>query len=398
MSSMTVEQLRQELPVTAEVAYFQTGTYGPTTNSTLSAVREAMEQEARHGPATPAGRQSHIGKEAAARAGLAKLLNVPEEALSITTNTSRAMQQIIRGIDWQPGDEFIMTNLEHVSTYGVSHELQNEHGVKVKVIDGDQGDAVLLEQLNATLTERSKLVCLSHISSPEGRLLPIRKATDLAHEYDVPVVVDTAQSVGQMPVDISALGCDYVAGSGHKWLLGPMGTGYIVISADRLPPFRPNFIPDRNPWTLADAPTPPATAKSRTEIGTYNHALVVGLGRAVEIFDSIGLDTIQEAAAHLTRILRREVSQMDRVRILTPLAEDQSAGITSLMFDGFTKTEMDKLVERLYSQHKVVVKAQWLTAPPDPVKVAMRISVAAFNSEDEVARLVEGIQEGLKVL
>ncbi len=265
-----------------------------------------------------------------------------------------------------------------------------------KVIEGDQGDDVLLERLTAALTERTKLVCLSHIASPDGRLLPVKEAARIAHDWGTPIVLDTAQSVGQMPVDISALDCDFVVGSGHKWLLGPMGTGYLIVSANQIPNFRPNFIADRSPWTLAGAATPPATARPRIEIGTYNHALVVGLGRAVDIAATIGLDTIQAKVLALTHTLRSEVAQMDRVRIITPLEAGKSAGITSLMFDGFTKTEMDNLVERLHTRQKVVVKAQWLRAPPDPVQVAMRISVAAFNSEDEVTRLLDGLEEGLK--
>ena len=398
MSTMTVEQLRQALPMTREVAYFQTGTYGPASDPVLRAVREAMEHEAHHGPATPAGRKSHIDKETAARTGLARLLNVKDEELGITTNTSRAMQQIIRSIRWQSGDEFIMTSLEHVSTYGVSHELAQEYGVTVKVIAGDEGDDALLESLTAALTERTKLVCLSHIASPDGRLLPIKEAARVSHDWNVPVVLDVAQSVGQMPVDISTLDCDFVVGSGHKWLLGPMGTGYVIISAEQIPQTRLNFIPDRNPWTLEGVPTPSPTARSRTEIGTYNHALVVGLGKAVEIVAGISPEAIQDEALKLTHMLRAEVSKMDRVRIITPLEPGQSAGITSLMFDGFTKTEMDKLVERLHERQNVVVKAQWLTAPPDPIKVAMRISVAAYNNTEEIDRLLEGIEEGLKVI
>ena len=177
-----------------------------------------------------------------------------------------------------------------------------------------------------------------------------------------------------------------------------MGTGFVVIAEDQIPNVRPNFIPDRSPWALEGTPTPTPTAQSRAEIGTYNHSLVVGLGTAVEVAESVGLDTIQAAARKLSVILRNEAANIDRVRFLTPLEEGQSAGITTLMFDGFTKTKMDQLVERLHKQQNVVIKAQWLTAPPDPVKVGMRISVAAYNNEVEVGRLLEGIAEGLKVI
>ena len=125
---------------------------------------------------------------------------------------------------------------------------------------------------------------------------------------------------------------------------------------------------------------------------SHNHALVIGLGKAVEIAESIGLDIIQTRVAELTRRLRDGVSEMDRVRIITSLEEGKYAAITSLMFDGFTKTDMGALVESLYEDRGVVVKAQWLTAPPDPVKVAMRISIATFNTREEVALLLKGLE------
>jgi selenocysteine lyase/cysteine desulfurase len=306
------------------------------------------------------------------------------------------MQLVIHAIDWQPGDEFVMTSSEHVGTYGVSHELRDEYGVAVRVIPADRGDVVLLESLASAMSARTKLVCISHISSPDGCALPVRETAGIAHELGAPVVVDVAQSVGQMPVDLAALNCDYAVGSGHKWLLGPMGTGFVYVASAWLPSFRPRFIPDRYPWALADAPTPAATTRSRTEIGTYNHALVLGLGKAVEIAAGIGLDTIQTRVAELTHLLRDGVSGTDRVRIKTSLEEGEYAGITSLMFDGFTKTDMDALVGRLYEDHRVVVKAQWLTVPPDPVKVAMRISLASFNTPEEVALLLEGLEEVLR--
>ena len=395
MSRMTVEQLRQDLPMTAEVGYFQTGTYGPATDSVLQAVRETMETEARHGPATTAGRQAHTEREAAARNGLARMLNVKEEELGIETNTSRAMQQIVRGLAWQPGDEFVMTSLEHVSTYGLSHSLEQEYGVKTIELESEVEDEQLLSDLAHALNDRTRLICLSHIASPNGRLLPVQEAAAIAHDAGVPVMLDLAQSVGQMPVDLQELDCDFAVGSGHKWLLGPMGTGYMFISEKQIPGFRPNLIPDRSPWALPDDPTPAPTARSRTEIGTYNHALVVGLGRAVEIMESIGLDKMQLRIANLTHRLRSGLTQIDRARIITPLDMEKSAGITTVMFDQFTKTDMDGLVAQLQDRHRTVVKSQWLTAPVDPVKVGMRISVAAFNNETEVDRLLEGIDAEL---
>ena len=113
------------LPVTEEVGYFQTGTYGPTLPSALKAVRDAMEYEALHGPARPETRQHIMEKEEAARGHLADLLNVDPEELGISSNTTRAMHRVLRSFDWGEGDEFVTTSLEHVSTADASARAWN---------------------------------------------------------------------------------------------------------------------------------------------------------------------------------------------------------------------------------------------------------------------------------
>ena len=211
-----VDELRQDLPITRSTAYFQTGSHGPASSAVLETVCEAMKTEAHFGHADRATKAGHLEREEAARGRLARLLNAQSGELAITTNTSRAMQLVLRSIDWQPGDEFVMTSSEHVSTYGASQVLHGEFGVTTRVIPAGQGDRVLLENLSSALCGRTQLVCISHISSPDGRLLPVREATDVAHGRGVPVVVDVAQSVGQIPVDLVQLNCDYAVGSGHK--------------------------------------------------------------------------------------------------------------------------------------------------------------------------------------
>ena len=288
-----------------------------------------------------------------------------------------------------------MSSLEHVSVIGLSQVLREERGVAVKTIRADLGDAVFLEYLGLALTDRTRLVCVSQVASADGRRLPAAEAATIAHARGVPVLVDAAQSVGQVPVDVAALGCDYLVGSGHKWLLGPMGTGFLFVAADHLASFRPDFVPDYSPWLKHEETLPTITAQSRSEVGTYSHAMVVGLGRTIEIMVDVGIDAIQSRAAELSAILRNEVSQWDRVKVLTPMEPARSAGITTLMFDGFDDADMKRLVDRLYEDHSAVVKAQWLTAPPDPEQVAMRISIAAFNNEEEVQRLIDGLREGI---
>ena len=393
-TALTLADLRDQLPITHHVAYLQTGGHSPTPQSVLRTVHEEMSREAEfHG--VPAVAAERAEKEARARAALATMLHVRPDELAITPSTSQAMLRVLHNLRWREGDEFVITNLEHVSVVRNAWALRDQRGVRTKVVPADRGDTVLLERLAAALTDRTKLVCISHLASPDGRLLPVAAAAALAHERGVPVVVDAAQSLGQFPVDVPALGCDFLVGSGHKWLLGPMGVGFVWVAPHQLPTFLPTFLSDSDPWAPPGTPAPPPSAARRAEGGTHNAALIIGLGRAVENLSAIGLDTIAAHAQRLTTLFREQVAGLPRVRILTPTEPGQSAGITTLTFDGYDATALRGLVAYIYEQHNTIVKFQWLTAPMDPGKLGMRVSIAGFNSEDEVRGLALALQQGV---
>ena len=395
MPKISLDDLRADLPLTSEVAYFQTGSHGPTPDSVLRVLREEMEFDSHHAVGDADANRALVERESRAREKLATLLSVEPEGLAITPNTSRAMQRVIRSVQWSEGDEIVASSLEHVSTVGLCQVLEQQYGVTVKWIEADQGDAVFLESLKSSLSERTRLVCVSHVASPDGRVLPVAEAAELAHDRGVPVVVDGAQSVGQFPVDVTSLGCDYFVGSGHKWLLGPMGTGFLWVAPDQLGDFRPELKPDYSPWKLPDEPAPPVTVSFRAEIGTYSLPTIVGLGRAIDNLSDLGVDTITSHVNRLSGILREGVSRLKGARSITPVGPEPSGGITTLMFDGFDHKDMQRVVDGLAAHERVVVKNQWLTAPSQPGMVGMRVSIAAFNTEGEVQRLVDGLKSRL---
>ncbi len=377
---MSFRQLREDLPVTRRLAYFQTGSYGPTPDSVLKVVTETMSFQSRHGSASPRVTGVLLDQEQRVRRRLADFLGARPEHLAWTSNTSQAMQRVLRSVDWQAGDEILVSSAEHVSTQDACRALERHQGVVVRTFPGEDGDDALLSGLEAALRGRARLVCLSQVSTLDGRKLPAREAAGLARSQGVPLLLDGAQAVGQFAVEIPGLNCDYYIASGHKWLLGPLGVGFLWVSPDRLAQFRPDFIPDASTWLKPGNPRPPVTAALRTELGTYNYALRIGLGRALEIMEALGPDRIERYVQKLVQLLFHELHARPGVRIVTPVRPGLASGLVALELKDLTETELRKLIEDLLEQG-IVVKYQ-------PERPALRVSVAAFNTREEISRLV----------
>ena len=189
--------------------------------------------------------------------------------------------------------------------------------------------------------------------------------------------------MGQFRVDLPALGCDYYIASGHKWLLGPLGVGFLWVSPDRLADFRPDFIPDASTWLKPGDPPPPATAALRSELGTHNYALRIGLGRALEIIEALGPDRIERYVQELVQLLFGELENCSGVRIVTPPKLGRTSGLVALEAGELGEIGLRNLVDDLLVQG-IVVKYQ-------PERPALRVSVAAFNTREEILRLVNAL-------
>ncbi len=380
---LSFRKLREDLPLTRRLAYFQTGSYGPTPDSVLKVVAETMAFQSRHGSASPRVTGVLLDQEHRVRQQLADFLGVRPEHLAWTSNTSQAMQRVLRSVDWRAGDEIVVSSAEHVSTQDACRALQRHRGVVIRTFPAEAGDDALLSGLEAALRGRARLVCLSHVSTLDGRKLPAREAARLARSQGVPLMLDGAQALGQFPVEIPALDCDYYIASGHKWLLGPLGVGFLWVSPDRLDRFRPDFIPDASTWLKPGDPRPPVTAALRTELGTHNYALRIGLGRALEIMEALGPGRIERYVQELVQLLFNELETRPGIRIVTPTTPGLASGLVALELKDLTEIELRNLIEDLLKRG-IVVKYQ-------PERPALRVSVAAFNTQEEIRRLVDAL-------
>ena len=389
---MTISQLREELPIVEDSYYFLTGSHGPTPISVLNEFQKQMEFEAGFGLQGGAYKKEMIDQENDSRATLANFLGVTPSEISITGNTSEAMQKIIRSLSWGGNSELVLSSLEHVSTFGICKELSDKFGVMIKSVKADVEEEKFLEDFKATLSNSTKLVIISQIASPDGRLLPIESVVKIAREKGIPVAVDAAQSIGQFPVDIKNIKCNFLVGSGHKWLLGPMGIGFLYVNSEYgFSNFRPEFVPDVKLWHQKEDPIPPLDLRQKAEVGTYSHAKIIALGKALNNINQIGFSQITNHVESMSSLLTNALSKMENIRMITPRGMNCSSGLISLVIEGRSAKEVQHAVAEM-DREKILLKFQWLTAPYDIEKFAIRISLAVFNTNREVKHLIGALK------
>lgn len=380
----TLAQLRADIALTREFAFFQTGSLGPLPDSTQYVINSALREEsgcALQGMDTYSA-LAHRAERA--RVALAMLLNVSPDQVAWTQNTSTAVRLGVFSLPWKAGDRLALSGTEHVSTRTLARGMEQTLGCRTTVIPVGNGSDYAPEDficpLDRLLTPDHRLLIISHVSCLDGRRLPVVEAVRLAQRRGVKVLVDGAQSVGQFPIDVAAIGADFYAGSLHKWLLGPAGLGYLVVAQDQLPAFNPGLLP------LSCDAEAPLSAADRSEVGTHSPSLRLGASHAVELLQRIGLDRIETHIRCLTERLRQGLTQIPGFEMLSPVPWELSSGITSLDFPGCSAPRVQELIDRIWEEYRVVVKFQTDFS-------GIRISVAAFNSEEEVGRLLTALAQ-----
>ena len=360
--------LRADIPATEDVAYFNTGASGPSPRRVVDAV---CEGQAAHSYDSP----GHEGMYPAAydqfdrtREAVAGLLGASPEEIALTQSTTDGVNLIAGSLDWQPGDVVVRTDLEHPGGILPWRRLEDTHGVEVRVVESD-GGYVDLDDFAAAVSD-ARLVCLSSLSWNYGTRLPVAAVTELAHEAGARVLVDAVQSPGQMSVDVDDWGIDFLAGAGHKWLLGPWGAGFLYVDEDALDAVTPQRVGGRSvvESTAHDYEFEPSAA--RLEVSTKSVASYTGLAEAVALVRDVGLGTIEDRIRTLTDRLK---AGLPDDALVSP--REYESGLVSFRVD-----DPEAFVDRVKDDDIVIRSLPY----PDCV----RASVHVFNTPAEIDALL----------
>ena len=305
----------------------------------------------------------------------------PEE-LAITRNASEALQICQLGIDLQPGDEVVTTNQD----YGRMLETWDQRARRDKITvtkisfpvpTTNLGD--LTARIERAITPRTKVIHICHMTNLTGQLFPVRDIARMARSRGIQTIVDGAHAFAHFPFALRDLECDYYGTSLHKWLLAPVGTGFLYVRRERI----------ENLWPL----TPAAAAKSKDirkfeEVGTHPAANHNAIAEALTFHQAIGVERRAARMRYLTDRWATRLERQPRVKILTSRLPNQSWGLANISLEGIDSA---KAYEALWSKYRIITAS---------IKHAeyqgLRITPNIYTTLQEIDMFGDGVEELLK--
>ncbi|MCY3760178.1 MAG: aminotransferase class V-fold PLP-dependent enzyme [Gemmatimonadetes bacterium] len=371
---MNLEEIRRHYPGLQNGIQLNTGGIGLPSIEVREAV-EANYRKLHEDHTSPIDWHLGICESAeAARLKLASFLGAGEDEITLTNSTADGLAAVLAGLAWEPGDEVVISSEEYPLSYGSVHALAERFGVVVKVMELDCDPGIVVERFERLLTPRTKMICTNHVTADSGLRLPAEEISRIAGERGVLTLWDGCQAVAQFPIDLREMGCDFYASNCYKWVLAPMGTGFLYVRRESQSNLEPLLHPRE-----------PGGGAAQYKLGHPAHALYAGVRASIEYMESIGgVEAIQEEVARKADLLKADLDAVPGVLILSSRRPDSQTGIVTIALDGMDGDEVSRALRQRWEI------GQRSTHMTDPVGV--RISVAFYTSGAELKALVEAVK------
>jgi L-cysteine/cystine lyase len=385
---MTIDwaAFRGRFPVTERLVYLNTGWSGPSSRDVVEAITARAEREAFDGPTTPEVRHEKALLVQEARSAMAGLIGATSDDVALLTTTTEGVNTVLRGLGLGPGDQVLICNLEHSSVMVPAYELRRQAGVEVEIVRSSAQESAdeLAGLFERAIGPKTRLVMISHISYNRGTRLPVEAIIRAAHDRGALVLLDAAQPVGQIEVDVRALDVDFYAFPAHKFVLGPDGVGALYI--------RPDLVERVQPWPVAHGAsdyydfegnfTPRPATMRKFELTTHSGPLLAGVVAATRLLQDTGIDNIATRIRQLADRLIEGLQRIDGVAIHGPLDPALRSALVT-----FTVRDLDpnETCAALWQLRRVVGRVV--------NDKRVRLAVAPFNDESDIDTALAAIEQ-----
>jgi isopenicillin-N epimerase len=316
------------------------------------------------------------------RRNLAAEAGCDPEEMAITRNSSEALQIAQMGIDLKAGDEVVTTEQDYPRMLTTWDQRARREGIRiVKVgfaVPPPGGLAELKSRIEQAVTPKTKVVHFCHITNLTGQIFPVRDICRMARERGIKSIVDGAHAFAHFPYKLRDLECDYYGVSLHKWLLAPVGTGFLYVRKENI----------SGTWPLQAAPTSKdSDIRKFEEIGTHPAANHNAIAEALQFHQAIGTERRAARMRYLRGRWQTRVEKLPGVRILTSNDPEQSCGLVNVALDTF---DVRKVVDHLWTKHRIVVTAAGVQGQYQGLRVTPNI-YTTLEEIDTFASAIEGL-------
>jgi selenocysteine lyase/cysteine desulfurase len=323
---------------------------------------------------------------------VASLINAKPNEIALMGGHGIAWSSVFYGLQFNEGDRILTSRSEYAANYVAFLQMQKRTGCVIDVIPcGNDGatDPVALEKI---IDGSVKLIAVNWIPTNGGLMNPAAEIGRVARAHGIPYLLDACQALGQLPVDVEELGCDYLTSAGRKWLRGPKGSGFLYVREERLAEGQPEpaIIDDIGAsWKKADEYELVASAR-RFETHEQQPALRLGLGAAVEYARALGLENIRERVRHLAKGLRSELSSLPGITVRDLGTEH--AGLVTFSHETIAAAEITAALKAGNITVKTIPKAgALLDTTVRDIPELVRASAHYYNSEDELETFLRAL-------
>lgn len=387
--AIDIKRARRETPGCDNVLHFNNAGAGLMPQPVLDSQVKHLKLEAKIG-----------GYEAAAAEddaiehvydALARLLNCHRDEVAVVENATRAWDMAFYSIPFKPGDRILTARAEYGSNYLAYLQIMRKFGVSVEPVPSDEHGQLSVDALRSMIDSRVKLIAVTHIPTNGGLVNPAAEIGKVAREAGIWYLLDACQSVGQMPIDVQAIGCDFLSATGRKFLRGPRAVGFLYVRREILEKLEPIFLDIyAATWVDPDRYVIRPDAR-RFENWETNFASKIGLGVAVDYALQWGLDAIQARVWPLAETLRTQLSAIPGVKVRDLGVE--KCGIVTFTVNGKTPSEVKAQLDAKKINTTVTGRSSTLLdMDARGLDEMVRASVHYYNTEEEVERFCAAVR------
>jgi len=332
-----------------------------------------------------------------AHAKVADFINAKSEAeIIMTRNTTEGINIVANGLNWKKGDKIVISLIEHHSNFIVWLRVKKRCGAEVEVVKPSKPivhGLLDLADFEKEVDDKTKLVAITHVSNVLGVITPVKEIAEIAHDHGAYVLVDGAQSIPHMKVDVQKIGCDFLAFSGHK-MCAPTGSGALYVREDLIGELEPLCV---GGGTITDVGLDYyelAKGAASFEAGTPAIAEVIGLGAAVDYLNKIGMEDIERHEKGLTKQMYEELREIPQVEIYGPEPE-RKVGIMSFNVGDLNHHDVALALD---VSANIMVRSGHHCALPLTKHIlhkpgSVRASTYFYNTKEEIEKFTSAIRE-----